>query len=91
MSDEDGKEKELANRHINCKLKYDTKELLTKLTAREAKVLRRRFVIDSETEQSLEEVGEHFNVTRQRIREIEENALRKLRAIGPEDDYPNAA
>jgi RNA polymerase primary sigma factor len=49
------------------------------LTAREAKVLRMRFGIDMNTDHTLEEVGKQFDVTRERIRQIEAKALRKLR------------
>ena len=49
------------------------------LTAREAKVLRMRFGIDMNTDNTLEEVGKQFDVTRERIRQIEAKALRKLR------------
>ena len=54
-------------------------ELLTTLTPREAKVLRMRFGIDMNTDHTLEEVGNQFDVTRERIRQIEAKALRKLR------------
>ncbi|MEH6442324.1 MAG: RNA polymerase sigma factor RpoD [Oceanospirillaceae bacterium] len=56
-----------------------TKEVLAGLTAREAKVLRMRFGIDMNTDHTLEEVGKQFDVTRERIRQIEAKALRKLR------------
>ena len=56
-----------------------TKEVLDTLTPREAKVVRLRFGIDTSTDHTLEEVGEQFEVTRERIRQIEEKALRKLR------------
>jgi len=56
-----------------------TKEVLSGLTAREAKVLRMRFGINMNTDHTLEEVGKQFDVTRERIRQIEAKALRKLR------------
>ena len=56
-----------------------TREVLNSLTAREAKVLRMRFGIDMNTDHTLEEVGKQFDVTRERIRQIEAKALRKLR------------
>ena len=56
-----------------------TRGVLSGLTAREAKVLRMRFGIDMNTDHTLEEVGKQFDVTRERIRQIEAKALRKLR------------
>jgi len=56
-----------------------TEEILSTLTAREAKVLRMRFGIEMNTDHTLEEVGKQFDVTRERIRQIEAKALRKLR------------
>ena len=56
-----------------------TQEILSSLTPREAKVLRMRFGIDMNTDHTLEEVGKQFDVTRERIRQIEAKALRKLR------------
>ena len=60
-------------------LKEATYEVLSSLTPREAKVLRMRFGIDMNTDHTLEEVGKQFDVTRERIRQIEAKALRKLR------------
>lgn len=60
-------------------LRESTREILTTLTARESKVLRMRFGIDMNTDHTLEEVGKQFDVTRERIRQIEAKALRKLR------------
>ena len=60
-------------------LQNATHEVLAGLTAREAKVLRMRFGIDMNTDHTLEEVGKQFDVTRERIRQIEAKALRKLR------------
>ncbi len=63
----------------NQGLKEATRTVLGGLTAREAKVLRMRFGIDMNTDHTLEEVGKQFDVTRERIRQIEAKALRKLR------------
>ena len=60
-------------------LRRATQEMLQSLTQREAKVLRMRFGIDMNTDHTLEEVGKQFDVTRERIRQIEAKALRKLR------------
>jgi len=60
-------------------LREVTKEVLDTLTPREAKVLRMRFGIEMSTDHTLEEVGKQFDVTRERIRQIEAKALRKLR------------
>ena len=60
-------------------LRETTQNVLSGLTAREAKVLRMRFGIDMNTDHTLEEVGKQFDVTRERIRQIEAKALRKLR------------
>ena len=60
-------------------LQYATDDILGSLTAREAKVLRMRFGIGMNTDHTLEEVGKQFDVTRERIRQIEAKALRKLR------------
>ena len=60
-------------------LKNATDEILASLTVREAKVLRMRFGIGMNNDHTLEEVGKQFDVTRERIRQIEAKALRKLR------------
>ena len=60
-------------------LRNVTKDILDSLTQREAKVLRMRFGIEMNTDHTLEEVGKQFDVTRERIRQIEAKALRKLR------------
>jgi RNA polymerase primary sigma factor len=60
-------------------LREAMQEVLTSLTPREAKVLRMRFGIGMNTDHTLEEVGKQFDVTRERIRQIEAKALRKLR------------
>ena len=67
------------DRATGAGLKESTKSVLSGLTAREAKVLRMRFGIDMNTDHTLEEVGKQFDVTRERIRQIEAKALRKLR------------
>ena len=64
---------------VNQKLGEITGEILSSLTEREAKVLRMRFGIGMNTDHTLEEVGKQFDVTRERIRQIEAKALRKLR------------
>lgn len=64
---------------VNQGLGEATREILAGLTPREAKVLRMRFGIDMNTDHTLEEVGKQFDVTRERIRQIEAKALRKLR------------
>ncbi|MGO1793934.1 MAG: RNA polymerase sigma factor RpoD [Oceanisphaera sp.] len=68
-----------ADQATNESLCNATKDVLSGLTAREAKVLRMRFGIDMNTDHTLEEVGKQFDVTRERIRQIEAKALRKLR------------
>jgi len=60
-------------------LREATREVLDSLSGREAKVLRMRFGLDKNTDHTLEEVGKQFDVTRERIRQIEAKALRKLR------------
>ena len=64
---------------ISDGLSDSTHDILSSLTPREAKVLRMRFGIDMNTDHTLEEVGKQFDVTRERIRQIEAKALRKLR------------
>ena len=64
---------------VNLNLAEQTRRVLATLTAREEKVLRMRFGIGEESDHTLEEVGQDFNVTRERIRQIEAKALRKLR------------
>ena len=94
MSDEEDNEKELLELLKSDNLSDKTREVLSNLTAREAKVLRMRFGIDLSNNHSLEEVGKQFEITRERIRAIEEKALRKLRKNDdddPDDDGPDAA
>ena len=64
---------------VNLNLAEQTRRVLATLTTREEKVLRMRFGIGEESDHTLEEVGQDFNVTRERIRQIEAKALRKLR------------
>lgn len=68
-----------ADAALFASLREVTKEILDSLTPREAKVLRMRFGIEMNTDHTLEEVGKQFDVTRERIRQIEAKALRKLR------------
>ena len=68
-----------ADAAMYASLREVTKEILDSLTPREAKVLRMRFGIEMNTDHTLEEVGKQFDVTRERIRQIEAKALRKLR------------
>ena len=60
-------------------LSEESRAILSKLTAREAKILRERFGISLDSDLTLEEIGKQFDVTRERIRKIEEKALKKLR------------
>jgi RNA polymerase primary sigma factor len=64
---------------INVNLSEQTRKVLSTLTPREEKVLRMRFGIGERSDHTLEEVGQDFFVTRERIRQIEAKALRKLR------------
>jgi RNA polymerase primary sigma factor len=64
---------------IQANLAEHTREVLDTLAPREARVLRMRFGIDERSNHTLEEVGQDFEVTRERIRQIEAKALRKLR------------
>jgi RNA polymerase primary sigma factor len=64
---------------INLNLKEQTAHVLKSLTPREEKVLKMRFGVGDGSEHTLEEVGQNFAVTRERIRQIESKALRKLR------------
>ena len=68
-----------ADSAVYASLRDATRDVLDSLTAREAKVLRMRFGIEMNTDHTLEEVGKQFDVTRERIRQIEAKALRKLR------------
>jgi RNA polymerase primary sigma factor len=64
---------------INVNLKEQTAQVLRTLTPREEKVIKMRFGLEDGSEHTLEEVGQSFAVTRERIRQIEAKALRKLR------------
>jgi len=64
---------------VNLNLSDQTQHVLATLTPREEKVLRMRFGIGEKSDHTLEEVGRDFSVTRERIRQIEAKALRKLR------------
>ena len=68
-----------ADAALYSSLQFVTQDILDSLTPREAKVLRMRFGIEMNTDHTLEEVGKQFDVTRERIRQIEAKALRKLR------------
>ena len=68
-----------ANAVVNMNLQEQTRKVLSTLTPREEKVLRMRFGIGEKSDHTLEEVGQNFDVTRERIRQIEAKALRKLR------------
>lgn len=70
---------------INAGLKTATQEVLESLTEREATVLKMRFGIGMNTNHTLEEIGNQFGVTRERIRQIEAKAMRKLRYLKPVD------
>ncbi len=76
---EDGAQESPVDSATSTSLGEATKDVLAGLTAREAKVLRMRFGIDMNTDHTLEEDGKQFDVTRERIRQIEAKALRKLR------------
>ncbi|MDQ5890282.1 MAG: polymerase primary sigma factor [Candidatus Dependentiae bacterium] len=76
---EDGNEYTPMEAVVNDDLKEKVREILKTLTPREEKVLKMRFGIDVASEHTLEEVGKDFSVTRERIRQIEVKALRKLR------------
>ena len=76
---EDGNAQSPVDTATSSGLREATTDILEGLTAREAKVLRMRFGIDMNTDHTLEEVGKQFDVTRERIRQIEAKALRKLR------------
>jgi len=76
---EDKREVSPANAVVNMNLQEQTRKVLSSLTPREEKVLRMRFGIGERSDHTLEEVGQNFDVTRERIRQIEAKALRKLR------------
>ena len=64
---------------VNQDLREQTKEVLSTLTPRQEKIVRLRFGIDEKAEYTLEEVGEEYNLTRERIRQIESKAIRTLK------------
>ena len=74
---------------VNLNLIEQTRRVLSTLTTREERVLRMRFGIGEESDHTLEEVGQDFNVTRERIRQIEAKALRKLRHPSRSDKLKN--
>lgn len=76
---EDKSARNPADEVVYLKLKEHTRLILDTLNKREAEVLRQRFGIECDSDHTLEEVGKQFNVTRERIRQIEAKALRKLR------------
>ena len=76
---EDSKQLAPSDSATHSALRELTNNILEGLTPREAKVLRMRFGLDMNTDHTLEEVGKQFDVTRERIRQIEAKALRKLR------------
>jgi RNA polymerase primary sigma factor len=64
---------------VNRNLQEQTKKVLSTLTPRQEKIVRMRFGIEEKSDHTLEEVGQDYNLTRERIRQIEEKSLRKLR------------
>ena len=64
---------------MNRSLQEQTRKTLSALTSRQEKIVRMRFGIGEKADHTLEEVGQDYNLTRERIRQIEEKALRKLR------------
>jgi RNA polymerase primary sigma factor len=93
MSDEEDNENEILELLKSDGLNDKVRNVLSRLTARETKVLKMKFSIDLSNNHSMEEVSKQFNITRERIRAIEEKALRKLRKQDkdPDDDGPDAA
>jgi len=67
---------------VTSPLREQTAEVLKRLSPREEKIIKMRFGLQDGSEHTLEEVGQHFAVTRERIRQIEAKALRKLRHPG---------
>jgi RNA polymerase primary sigma factor len=70
---------------VNLIRREQLEQVLSRLTDREREVVRMRFGLDGESPRTLEEVGQHFHVTRERVRQIELRALKKLRRMGPLD------
>jgi len=92
MTSEDDELKRVLKRHLETKnSNEDVDDFLAKLTAREMKVLRVEFDVESGMECNLEKQLKQFDITRERIKTIEEKALRRLRANGPDSDGPDAA
>jgi RNA polymerase primary sigma factor len=79
---EDEKAVDPSDAVVDANLAEQTRKVLETLTPREEKVLRMRFGIGGKSDHTLEEVGQDFNVTRERIRQIEAKALKKLRNPG---------
>lgn len=90
MSDEEDKDKNARDRKGPEDRRVTIKELLLNLTPSEAGILGRWFGIDVENYQSIEGIEKRYDITRKRIREIEEKALRNLRGKGPDNESPNS-
>lgn len=88
---DDNEEKKLIDCMKDGKLTEEGKKLLAEITPNEAKYLRKKYGILFNCDFTLEEVSEQFDVTRKRIKEIEEKALRKLRNNNPDGNGPDAA
>ena len=92
MTSKDDELKKVLKKYlVSINSSKDADDFLAKLTAREMKAIRVRFDIDSGMEFNLEEQVKQSDVIRKRIKEIEEKALKKLRANGPDNDGPDAA
>jgi RNA polymerase primary sigma factor len=76
---------------VNMIRREQLDQVLSRLTDRERDVVRLRFGLDGETPRTLEEVGQFFHVTRERVRQIELRALKKLRRMGPLEQAAQAA
>jgi DNA-directed RNA polymerase sigma subunit (sigma70/sigma32) len=88
-------EEEKENRFVNCiqngKLTEECKRLLSEISASEAKYLKEKYDAQFDKDSTLDGVSQQFDVTRKRIKEIEEKALKKLRNNKPEGDGPDVA
>ncbi|WP_188150426.1 sigma factor-like helix-turn-helix DNA-binding protein [Teredinibacter waterburyi] len=73
------------------RLKESTKKVLRSLTAREAKVIRERLGWDVSSNESLEEIANRYEITRKKIKQIEDKALKKLRNRDPNNDDPETS
>lgn len=92
MTSKDDELKKVLKRHLESKhSNEDVDDFIAKLTAREMKVLRVEFDVESSMECGLEKQVKQFDITKERIKEVEEKALRKLKANGPDSDGPDAA